>query len=203
MPDDNIITLSTGVKLELFKPSLLAIREVERQVTANKPKPPEIYLEDKERNEENPDDPDYINELNAWQADGTERQFSIALATGSKVNYVPENIPNLESEEWYGLLTVINVPLGKSTQERYIQWTKYVAAPTAMDFGSILIRLLSLVGVREEEVAEAVESFRRYKEGATNNVTAINGDNTNGDKLRTSTRRRSPVIRGMGRNGKK
>lgn len=199
--EDNILTLSTGVKLELFKPSLLAIREVERQVNANKPKPPEIYLEDKERSEENPDDPDYINELNAWQADGTERQFSIALVTGSKINYVPNDIPGLDSEEWHGILSVVNVPLGKSTQERYIQWTKYVAAPTAMDFGSILIRLLSLVGVREEEVAEAVESFRSYKEGTADNVAAINGDNTNGNKLRATTRRRSPVVRGVGGNG--
>lgn len=199
---ENLIVLSTGVELEIFKPAILAIREVERQINAQKPKPPSIYREDKETNEENPEDPDYINNIQTWQAEALERQFNIALITGTKIHSIPDGIAKFESEEWHGLLSVINVELEKSKEQRYIQWAKYVAAPELKDFFMIIGRVMSLIGVREEEVAEAVEAFRGDAERRVNNLTTINGDNTNGNTIPASNRRRSAPVRGVGRNGK-
>lgn len=194
MSDDNILTLSTGVKLEVFKPVLLVIREVERQINASKPQPPKIWREDKETHEENPNSPEYLEALQAWQADGIERQFGIAVITGTKINFVPENIPALESEDWQGVLSILGSELGKTKQERYLQWIKYVAAPDTLDFFSITARVMSLLGIKEEEVASAVETFRSDAERRANNLVALNGNSTDGNKVRTPTRRNRSSI---------
>lgn len=196
------ITLTTGVELEVFKPAILAIREVERQVNALRPKPPSIYREDKETNEENPEDPDYIAAFQEWQTEGTERQFNIALITGTRIARVPEGIAKLDSEEWHGILRVLGVELAKTKEERYIQWAKYVAAPELKDFFMIIGRVMSLIGVREEEVAEAVEAFRGNTEERVNNLIAINGNDPDRNKISTTNRRPSTAVRRVGRNGK-
>lgn len=199
---DNLITLTTGVELEIFKPAILAIREVERQVNAQRPKPPSVYREDKETEEENPEDPDYIAAVQEWQTEATERQFNIALITGTKIHSIPDNIAKFDSDDWHGILNVLGVELAKSKEEKYIQWAKYVAAPELKDFFMIIGRVMSLIGVREEEVAEAVEAFRGDAEGRINNLVAINRDNTNGDPISTTNRRSRSSVRRVGRNGK-
>src|SRR5437016_985353 len=52
-----------GLVLRLKRVSRLVIVEAGRKIPV--PRPPTMYIEEKGREEENPDDPDYILELNA------------------------------------------------------------------------------------------------------------------------------------------
>ena len=190
----DLITTSIGVVLEIRKPSVFALREVERQIGRNKPKPPEIYLEDKDRSEPNENDPDYLAAVNEWQSDGTERQYGVAIMTGTTIHSVPEDVPHFDSDEWPGILTAIGIDLGKTKQEQYLQWVKYIAAPSVQDMALILAKVLSLLGVREEEVAVAMDAFRSDETRGTDLAASSDGDNKDGNSLRTVARRNRATV---------
>lgn len=176
-----IIKTSRGVEFEVFKPSVLAIRAVEKQMNAKKPKPPEIFLEDKDRTEPNESDPDFINAMNEWTADLAERQYNVALITGTRISSVPEDVEDFNNDSWHGSLFAMGLELGNSQQERYLQWVKYISAPIPEDMAILLNSVLSQLGVPEEDVAEAIEAFRSKQERNADNRLAVVGNSQNGD----------------------
>lgn len=194
MAEENILELSTGVKLRITKPSLLALREIENQVNSSRPKPPMVFIEDKDREEPNDQDPDYLHAVNEWQAEGTIRQYNAAVVTGTIIHEIPDHVMAFESNDWHGVLSAIGFELGKSKQEKYIQWVKYIAGPTTEDFAMILIRVLAVLGIREEVVAQAIDSFQSDKTGGTDNVVALNGNNSDRNKVRPPSRRNRTAV---------
>lgn len=167
--DALLITLSSGVVLRRTQPAAWALTEVERQMAPQKPKPPMVDNPDRGRAEPNEADPDYQQELSDFYTLLTERRYQVVIATGTRVESVPEGVPGPESDEWVEMLAALGLPcppnMGKT--ERYLRWVKYVAAPSNEDWSALYAPVLRQIGTPEEDVAAATEIFRRDPDGRT------------------------------------
>jgi len=153
------VTLSTGVILELRAPSQWAFIEAQRQIAKRKPQPPLALNQEKGRQEPNENDPVFAAAISQWERDLVEQLYDIGIVTGTTV-IDPLPIPGPESTDLDDLLTVLRIEPAKSQKGRYLQWLKYLAAPTAADITAIITPLLRIMGTSEADVARATESFR-------------------------------------------
>jgi hypothetical protein len=159
---NDLITVSTGVVFRMREPSTWAITEVIRQMAAIKPQPPIIHDPDRGRDEPNDADPDYQAALATWGDRELERKYDVVIATGTKVEYIPEGIPSPDSAEWLDVLTAVGLPQPENMSEieRYIRWVKYVAAPSQGDWISLILRITPKAGTAEREVSAVAATFR-------------------------------------------
>lgn len=91
-PQDDTITLSSGVVLRGKKtnPAILI------QVMAAIPRPePPMYMNDKMGREmENPDDPNYIERLQAWKIEYSDRVVTAMISLGTELVFAPKELGN-------------------------------------------------------------------------------------------------------------
>ena len=125
---DNEITLSTGVKLSLKRVNSYAYIEFQRK--HKKPKPPVVFLEEHGREQENPDNPDYIEQLEQWNTERMMGIIDITLILGTECTHVPAGIPKMDSDSWLESLAVAfgGDIVFKNNKERYLWWLKYIAS---------------------------------------------------------------------------
>lgn len=182
MPDE-FITVSTGVKFRLKRPALFAVQAVEKQMEPQRPAIPVVFVEAKGRQEENPLDPAYLAAMTRFQSAVVERQYDAVLATGTVVESVPDGVPSQDDETWVEMLDAIGITVAAGKTARYLQWVKYVAAPSGHDLQLLLPALLKLLGATEDEVAEAVDTFRGGPERDTDPPVSRNGAGSHGDNV--------------------
>lgn len=153
------VTLSTGVVLKVKPFPRLFIFAVTARI--KKPKVPVVFIESKGREEENPDDPDYQEELKDWIVDVANAGNDVAFVRGSEIESIPEGIPGPNDEEWINEMEVFGLPMIENPVARYLAWIKAIAAPLDSDITLLLGEIGRLTGVSEEDVEDAVEQFRR------------------------------------------
>jgi len=190
------ITMSTGVKLKLKPPSSWAIDAVRRQVLADEPKPPKVFVEAKGREEENEADPDYQRAMQSYGLRSMERLYEAAILTGTEIISLPEGFVGPDDNAWHERLEALHIEVDKNASARYIQWVKYIAAPTREDWqDKLLPSILASAGTREADVAEAIDAFPSDEAGGAdsgggNNELHINGVGVRTDAPRSSSRLR-------------
>lgn len=146
--EGDIVVLSTGVRVRLkpVSPSLLA--EVTGRVVY--PPVPKFYNPDKDREEENPNHPDYLAaKAQVDQERGIAMMDALALFGLELLDPIPE-------DGWDKRLHLLGIKFDASNPvEREFYYKKHVAL-TVRDFGL----LSQLSGVTAEGVSRAEESFR-------------------------------------------
>ena len=156
------IRLSTGEWAWLRPVSASIISEA--QLSVQNPKVPTFYNKDKEREEENPSDPGYLDAI----AHANEQRNAIGIETMVMFGVElcdeegnPRDVP--PAEEWLGKLKYMQkkgrLDLGQydldDEFELMLVYKKYIAV-SAMD-----IPLVSAAsGISEEDISEALSSFR-------------------------------------------
>lgn len=168
-------TLSNGIVLSIKAVPPQALRAAASKEKA--PKPPTVYIEDKGREEPNPNDPDYLDSLLVYQANQVYRVVNVMMLLGTKILHLPEDILHPDSDEWYEPLQAldIDVPL-ENKSVRYLSWLRLYAIETAYDMRDIMQLLTVKSGVTEIEVQKAVDAFRsQQKRGADSDVPAEEG----------------------------
>jgi len=172
--EENLVTLGSGVVLRLKPVAPLLIR----RAAANIPTPvvPKVFLEDKQREEENPDDPEYKRALQKYTEDVEEAGTLLMLAAGSEIVSLPEGFDPPEGENWLPQVEEILSYTGTADFSRdkmdtrigrYLVWLQYYALTSLEDLVRVLSTLADLSGVSEEAVAKAVSSFRGGTLGGT------------------------------------
>jgi len=152
------VTLSNGIVLALKPVPAMVIRAAVNRIP--EPKVPKVYIQDKDREEENPDDPDYQRALAQHTEDTSMAAFEAVLLLGTSVVSVPANMERPEGNEWLSKLVTLGIgPDGDNPDERYLAWLQYYALTTARDIAALTAAGRDLAGVREEAVAQAVTSF--------------------------------------------
>lgn len=199
------VTVSTGVVFHLFKPPLFVLQEAQRKYALTEPKPPLIFDTDKEREEPNELDPDFIARHDEWEAGAIIRTFDIVMSTGSKVASVPDGIAPVQDDSWVEPLSALDIDIAPISDitPRYIQWVRYVAAPNMDDFSALMGGLMGLLGVQETEVAQAVDSFRSTALRGANLPTDVEGSSTDRDRVTSPDSGSGASIRRVRRNGEK
>ena len=160
------ITLTNGIVLTLKLVAPLLISDAARRIP--KPPVPTVYSEEKNRDEENPTHPDYLEALVMWRGERDEAGLSVALIMGSSVSSIPDGLHGPDSDEWIDEIeasyAAIDMEPPKIDRERpssrYLSWLRLYALPTEEDIVRISRILTSSVAVSEEDVREAVDAFR-------------------------------------------
>lgn len=164
------VTLSSGVRLLVKPVTPYLIQEAMARIP--RPVVPKVMLEEKGREEENPDDPQYAEALEEYNRKTQEVGANVMLGAGTSLLSVPEDMVGPEDDSWLELLEFVGVPAEfTGPRYRYLAWLKYYALMSVSDLQLASGAVASLTGVSEEEVASAVESFRpRTRRRATNHV---------------------------------
>lgn len=155
--DDNTITLSTGVVLRGKQAPPLALIRI--MGSFPRPKPPVYFAKNMGREMENPDDPDYIERVRAWQMDSSNAMLNALILLGTELVSKPKKMEGPDDDGWleeYRLLSTEMLPQNKSW--RYLTWITFKAAINEKDLNLIKEVVGRLSGVPESKV-KAAETF--------------------------------------------
>lgn len=165
------ITLENGIRLRLKPVAPFMLRAASSHLEM--PKVPIVHIEEKGRDEENPNDPDYMRKRAQWGLDVANAGLNVALVLGTEVEYLPEGIIPCDSDQWIDDLRAANELVGHDIvihtegKGRYLDWLRQYAIATETDYFRLTRILTTGVLLSEEEVTRAAESFRSSLARAT------------------------------------
>lgn len=182
--EENLIRLSSGVVLRGKRASSTLLIEV--LTSSRRPKPPTYKNEKMGRLMENPDDPDYIEQVQAYKYEQAGTLVTAMIMMGTEILSIPEGMegphpykPSAVSGQrlakgkkqkaegsdelvwpkWLGEYELLKLPMNPENETwRYLTWVKFKAAPGDEDLKKIQEVVGRLSGVREAD-ADAAEEF--------------------------------------------
>ena len=156
-PEDNTITLSTGVVLGGKRvPALVLVKVMS---AFPRPKVPTWQNPTMGREMENPDDPDYIERLQAWKIESSNVTLNAIVLLGTELVKLPKKMLGPDSNEWLEEYRVLGMPVYPENKSwRYLTWLTFRAAPSVSDLDLIKEVVGRLSGIAESKVA-AAEQF--------------------------------------------
>jgi len=188
------ITLKNGIVLGLKPlPPLLTQAIGARFQT---PKPPKMWIEEKGREEENPNDPEYLRELQRIEDEQDLAVNDLVMGAGTHVISVPEGYFMPEEKGWEEPvlfaceLSGVELHIDDSSPtKRYLCWLRFYALETAADVALVSSLPLQLGGIREGEVDAAMESFHGVSSRRTNIENPSETGSENGNTQNRAGRR--------------
>lgn len=196
-------------ELELSNKIVLSIKPVPPLMlnAVNKefepPPPPKVYIEEKGREEENPNDPTYIKLLEKLEEANNEAINNMVLALGTAVKSVPDGFFPPENDGWIASVEFAFSLSGKNITierndpiQRYLCWLRYYALETSLDAALVNILPMQLTGIQEGEVQEVVDSFRSVQGRGTDTERETAPGSQNGNSANRATRRSRARDRG-------
>lgn len=156
--DNDLITLSSGVVLRGKQAPPLSLIKV--MARFKRPDPPLYFNETMGREMENPDDPDYIARVQAYQMESSNAMMSALILLGTELVEVPKKFPKPEDNTWLEEYNVIGLGDAKpnSAAWRYLTWVTFKAVLSEGDLSLIRDVVGRLSGVPNSAVQSA-ESF--------------------------------------------
>ena len=157
---DEFVT-SQGVVFRVRPVPPMLQQDVRRRFLAEQPVPPKIKNDEKETLEENPSDPDYLRQMDAFYRDLGEAATAVLLTRGLELVELGgcEGPDDTEWAEDVRDITRLEVP--EKGRRRFYCWLKYVALATQRDLQEAMRRVQRVSGITTEaDAAEAAESFR-------------------------------------------
>lgn len=155
------LTTGKGVVLQLARVNTLIIEEQTRKLAV--PKPPKVYLKEKEREEENPNDPEYLAAVNDYNRALGDLAVDYYIMLGSTALVVPSEVPAVDSDwpEWFEQVGIDMSWVAAAGPRRYLAWVKYVACSDHNEYLAIPQRVQVMSGlVAEVDAATAEGTFR-------------------------------------------
>lgn len=167
-----VFTTRNGVQLRLRSVSPFLVLEAQKRIV--KPTEPMWYNEAKSREEPNPLDPAYVRAVDDYNTKMAELVNDTYLANGVTLlpnQQLPENIPDIDSEDWAeGIKYSLGADVPSNGIGRRVLWLKYCVVTHVEDLGDLIAAISVASGlVSEEQVQQAVESFRDNAERSTDN----------------------------------
>lgn len=153
---DGSTVLSTGVRARMIPVAASLISEVASRV--KDPEVPMCYIEEKDREEPNPDDPEYLRKV----AEATAKRGTVSLET--MVMFGVELIDGVpKDDDWLNRLRFLekhgNLDLSEydldDPMEREFVYKLYIAVGS-----NDIIEIAKMSGISPEEVERAAESFQ-------------------------------------------
>lgn len=151
-----------GVVLRLQKIKRVLIRDAASAVPV--PRVPTVWMPEKEREEENPNDPAYVAALRTYNSKVGDAGTAIYLMFGTKVHFIPQGIaaPDTNWDDEFSE-AAINIP--QTPRAKYAAWLKYVVLEDEEELMNLTLDVMAFSGmVSEVDVAKASADFRSAKE---------------------------------------
>lgn len=154
---DNLIHLSTGVILRGKSAPALALIKV--MAAFPRPKPPVYMNKTLGREIENPDDPDYLERIQAYKTESASAMLNALILLGTELDSVPKGFPKPTDEKWIEEYVEVGLQAKPESERwRYLNWILFKAAPLGEDVQAIQAVVGRLSGVPETAVQSA-ETF--------------------------------------------
>jgi hypothetical protein len=152
-----------------FKPvPSLAIREAAMRIEA--PAVPTVHIEDKGRDEENPNDPAYKWAVAEFEAARAMVANDVILLLGNEIESVPEDVAAIQDQSWIEDLQAVGIEFdAENRAARKLAWLKFYVLRTDADSLKALMGPMRSAGVGEVDVAKAMDSFRDREERSADN----------------------------------
>lgn len=158
------VTLSSGAVVRLNAVSPMLVLAVNNSIP--EPKVPIFRNEEKQRDEPNELDPEYIAAVQKRQLDLTRLTTEAYVANGVTVLSIPPNKSELSSDDWIEGLELVGIEVRKSGKGRFVDWIQYHLLEDANDLTELLTGVAVTGGlVSEADVEAAAESFRPNTNG--------------------------------------
>lgn len=154
--DPCLVELSSGVVLRAKPVPSSLFGDIVARYPA--PEPPVVFIPDKGREEENPDDPGYLQRVQANNAAIAKAMSDAVWLLGTEVESLPKGFPSVESPVWQEELRLLGYDL-KSPRARYLAWVKFKAGPELQDYQAVWKAVGRLTGVTEADTQAAVRRF--------------------------------------------
>jgi hypothetical protein len=155
----DVITLSTGVVLRRKKFSVLRIAALQEQFKY--PEVPEIWDDDRKRMIRNPDHPVYKHMKEEVDYKRGLAVTDAVIVYGTEVATIPATMPQPEEDSWIEELEAGGLQVVRGSKlARYLAWVKFVAVVDDKDLNVILTAVMSMMGISEQNIATAMDSFR-------------------------------------------
>lgn len=198
--DRGFFTASNGLVLRLKKVQKMIIADANRRMAP--PKVPTVWIEDKERSEENPNDPAYIQAVRDYDFDRAMLAMRVYYVLGTEVKQRPHDVEGPEDTGWSDdIMTVdpsANIP--ESGRGRYMAWLKLYAVPDE-DQLRLLNAILRFSGeTLEADVKAAQESFRDLEGRDSDNGLSASAEDTRGH-IHATDAWDGPGLRSQGSGG--
>lgn len=178
----NEIKLSNGIVLKVKAMPPMLLNSVANSIP--EPVVPKVYIEEKDREEENPNHPAYLKALQ-------DRQTKIGIATNDLILYactelkhLPEGLMGPEDDRWLTFAKMAGLTVDpKDSLQRYVAWLKCYALATVDDMSKAMQVPIMLAGVSEEEVQDAMDTFRSGEGGDADIGLSPEQPSTNGNNV--------------------
>lgn len=157
---DNEFTCARGVKFKIQKVNAFLVTEALGKVKF--PDVPVVHNDEDDRDEENPNDPIYLQKVQDAQALRTLTAYNISIAMGtySQRDWCPEGVDYVDGTDWPELMEFAGVSVPTTRLARYVAWVKYYVLADHDELNQLMTIIAQYAGfVQEAEVAEAIESF--------------------------------------------
>ena len=171
--NDETFTSESGLKLKLKKVSRYIALEIGNKIPV--PDVPTWVNEDKGREEENPNDPDYLKAVQKANYDRAMLVTTSTIALGTEITTLPTDMVGPDDDEWLEVLEALDIQVEvKNKRLRYCAWLKYIGLPNGTEFDELTMKVLRYSGlVSEEDVQKAQDSFRSSSNGKADLVGAV------------------------------
>jgi len=153
---------------------VIGIKLVNRNVVTKaadrvvRPTIPKFFNPDQDREEENPNHPDYVDAMMKYRNDRQEAIYNASFILGTYPKYIPEGIPGPEDDGWAEELLFVGA-IDPETMDnkyaRYLAWLTMYVMVGDDDPLNLLIAITSQLGIQEADVQDAVAGFPDNSEG--------------------------------------
>lgn len=179
------ITLASGITFELRPVAGLLIR----QAVANIPKPkPPMHIDEARGGRETPnfDHPEYLAAVDIYNAATENAAMDVMLLRGTKlIEPLPDGIEGPQGNDWIEELDFLGVAVPDTRLGRYLAWLKYAVFSDPDELIRATRSIARMSGLSEEDVIEAMDSFRSDAQRDGNNgatpANALNGTGLRAD----------------------
>lgn len=199
---ERVRRVGRGAEFELSNGIILAIKSVPPflvQAVQNEfrpPNPPKVYIEEKGRDEENPNDPAYLRQLEELSEKQDLAVNDLFLAAGTSVVSVPEGYFKPEDDDWIAVVEFAQNITGTKIQidrddkiKRYLHWLRFYALETGGDIALATSLPMQLAGIREGEVDEVMDAFRSLPGRRADSESGAPAGSQNGHTANRAARR--------------
>jgi hypothetical protein len=155
--DSDLISLSSGVVLRVKQAPPLTLIKV--MAAFPRPKPPVYRNETMGREVENPDDPDYLERLQAHKTESSSALLNALILLGTELVSTPKKFPKPDENGWLEEYSELGIPAKPESKAwRYLNWVMFKAVANEKDLELIQKAVGRRSGVPESTVKSA-ETF--------------------------------------------
>lgn len=196
------IVLSNGIVLRLRPVSSTAVQRAVEQIPL--PSVPTTWIEDKQRDEQNPNDPDYLDALEQAHTARLNAVFTMLQVMGTAFESAPDEMCGPDDDAWIELLEAAGLSVDRewNKAQRYRHWLEEYALDHPSDRSKISALHFAYSGINEGEVAKAIAFLGSRGMGSPSRpIPSPRNSSKAGSKSRRSSRASSRSTKSVRRRG--